>query len=420
MKLKLLAFGINHKSAPLAIREQAIFTPDTAAAAVRELMHLPAVNEAIILSTCNRTELYTDCTDIELLTHWLAERHHIPKDTLMSCLYSHQDQQAIAHILRVASGLDSMVLGEPQIFGQLKQAVAIAQQAGALSGQLGRLFQMVFATTKQVRTDTGIGVNPVSMAYAVIDLAKRIFSHITTSTVLLIGAGEMIELATAHLYSQGVTRLIIANRSPDKAWHLAIKFQAKAIALVEIPAYLHQADMVVTATASQLPILGKGLVETALKQRKHRPMLMVDMAVPRNVEPEVAALEDIYLYNIDDLQTIIAENLKSRQAAANQAEAIIATQVTHFMHELHAARAVATIRAYRNKIEDYAAKELLQAQQQLRQGESAQHVLQMLAHNLTQKITHIPSVELRKAAYEGQFELLALAQRLFGIQADDD
>lgn len=420
MELKLLAFGINHRSAPLAVREQAVLSPDAAGSALQDLMRLPAVNEAIILSTCNRTEVYTDCTDIELLTHWLAGRHQIDKETLTSCLYSHQDQEAIAHILRVASGLDSMVLGEPQIFGQLKQAVTIAQQAGAVGGQLSRLFQMVFAATKQLRTDTGIGANPVSMAYAVVNLAKRIFSDISTGTALLVGAGAMVELTAAHLYSQGVSRLIIANRSADKARHLANKFQAQAVSLQEIPEFLQCADIVVTATASPLPILGKGLVETALKQRKHRPVLMVDLAMPRNIESEVTALEDVYLYNIDDIQSILAENLKSRQAAADQAEAIIATQVTHFMRELHAARAVDTIRAYREKIEDYAAKELSLAQQALRQGAPAQEVAQALTRNLIQKIMHVPSVELRKAAYDGQFEVLLLAQRLFGIQTDDE
>jgi glutamyl-tRNA reductase len=408
--MKLLALGINHKTAPVAVRERAIFTSESTPAALQDLLQNNAVNEAVILSTCNRTEIYTHTIDPHLVVDWFSKMSGPGSDP-----YQYKDQEAVQHIMRVASGLDSMVLGEPQILGQLKQAVWVAEQTGAVGTTLKRLFSSVFSVTKQVRTDTKIGANPISIAYAIVSLAKRIFADIPSCSVLLIGAGNTIELVATHLHSQGIKRLTIANRSLDKAEKLAQHYQASVIAMNDVGRHLKKADIIITATTSQLPFLGKGAVESALQQRKHRIMLMVDLAVPRNIEPEISGLEDVYLYNLDDLQTLLQENLKSREAAAKQAEALIAAQAAHFMRELHALKSIDVVRAYRNKIEMLAEKELTRALQEIQKGKNVQEVLTVLTHGLIQKIMHTPSIELRKAAYDGQLELLLLAKRLFDL-----
>lgn len=413
--MKLLTIGINHKTTPLHLREQLVFAPEKLPLALQDLMQRQAVNEAVILSTCNRTELYTDATDRQWVMNWLAETQQLPLAVLQHHSYYYESQAALRHLLRVAVGLDSMVIGEPQIFGQLKNAFSLAQKVGAVGSQFERVFQTIFAASKQVRTETSIGANPVTLAYAVIHLAKQIYTDITANTALLIGAGEMIELMATHLHAQGVRQIIMANRDGQKAQQLAAKFNAQAITMSDIPVYLHQVDIVVTATASPLPILGKGAVESALKLRKHRPMLMVDLAVPRDIEPEIATLEDVYLNNLDDLQTILQENLQSRHEAAKQAEAVVELQALHCMRELHALKAADTIRAYRKKISHIADKELALALEQLQQGKDPQQLLQTFSQSLVQKIMHTPSAQLRQAAYDGQLELLLLAQRLFEL-----
>lgn len=413
--MKLLTLGINHKTAPLEIREQAVFTPENTSAALRELLQSNAVNEAVILSTCNRTELYSDGHDANQLVAWLAKRQLLDENSLNPYLYCYEGAEAVRHIMRVACGLDSMVLGEPQILGQLKSAVTLAKESGAIGNYLHRLFQSVFAVGKEIRTQTGIGANPVSVAHAVLTLARQIFANVPKSTILLIGAGETIELVATHFHSRGLQNLIIANRSHEKACRLAQKFNAKGVALTELNAHLAQADIVITATTSALPILGKGAVESALKLRKHRPMLMIDLAVPRDIETEVTMLEDVYLYHLDDLQTIIAENLKSREAAAKHAETLIETKVTHFMRELYALEFVDIIRAYRENIEKISAKEIAQGLKELQQGKSPEQALKNVTHSLVQKILHQPTVQMRKAAYDGEVELLLLARRLFDI-----
>jgi len=411
----MLVCGFNHKTAPLALREQAAIVTQDVPAALRSMVKLEAVNEAVVLSTCNRTELYCDGRDPAALQRWLAEHHQIAVDHLTPHLYAHLDHAAVRHIIRVASGLDSMVLGESQIFGQLKQAFVLAEQTGTIGQQLRRLFNHVFTFSKQVRTDTAIGAHPVSFAYATVNLAKRIFSELSHCSVLLVGVSEMTELAALHLFNQGVRRMVIASRSVDKAAELAKRFYGHAVHISDMPVYLHEADIIVTATASHLPILGKGALERALKMRKHRRMFIADLAVPRDVEPEAAALDGIYLYNIDDLQTIIAENVKSRHQAAEQAEAIINMQTAHFMHELHALDASNTITAYRAKIANFSQQELQHARAQLQRGAPAEEVLQSFAHSLTHKLMHHPSVQLRQAALDGQLELLMLARRLFDL-----
>lgn len=413
--MKLITIGINHKTAPLEIREKAVFNAENTAAALQELVSKKAVNEAVILSTCHRTEIYTNTDNVVGLSKWLAEHRFIDENILNPYLYCYEQEAAVRHIMRVACGLDSMVLGEPQILGQLKAAVAIAQENGALGGYLGRLFQSVFAAGKQIRTETRIGASAVSIAYASLTLAKRIFTDVTKATVLLLGAGETTELVATHFHKHGIRQLIIANRTYEKAALLAQQFNAQAITLADINAYLPQADIVVAATASQLPILGKGAVETALKLRKHRPMLMIDLAVPRNMEAELASLEDVYLYHLDDLQAIINENMKNRSTAAAQAEALVEIKAAHFIREVGALQYVDIIRNYRDNIEKIAATELAENLRQLQQGKDSEEIFKSFAYSLIQKILHKPTIHLRNAAYEGDVELLLLAKRLFDI-----
>lgn len=410
--MKLLALGINHKTAPLEIRERTLFTRENTPEALRELLQAKAVNEAVILSTCNRTEVYTDCNNQELLAEWLALKHWSDNKALTPYLYSYQDEAAVRHLMRVAAGLDSMVLGEPQILGQLKDAVSLARESGTLGSKLHRLFQSVFAVGKEIRTQTGISNHPVSFASTISRLAKQIFADVTKKVVLLVGAGETIELVATYFYQHGIQHIIIANRSHEKAMQLAQKFSAQGIAMSDLPAYLNQADIVVTATTSQLPLIGKGMLESALKIRKHRPMLMVDLSVPRNIEPEVKQLEDIYLYHLDDLHTIISSNLQNREEAAKQAELLIATKAAHLSREWQASQFNDVIQNYRLHLENLAADSLEIALAEIRQGKNPEIVLQWLTHNLVQKILHKPTLQLRQAAYAGELDIVLALRRL--------
>ncbi|MGD8558940.1 MAG: glutamyl-tRNA reductase, partial [Gammaproteobacteria bacterium] len=302
--MSILAFGINHKTAPVEIRERVAFEPGKICHALKDLVAQPAVNEAAIISTCNRTEVYCglERNDLAMMVNWVRQYHQLGERDIQPYIYAHPDHDAVRHVLRVASGLDSMVLGEPQILGQMKDAYTAASEAGTLGSLLDRLFQYTFAVAKQVRTDTQIGASPVSVAFAAVSLSKQIFSDLNNHTALLIGAGETIELAARHLHESGIGRMIIANRTIERAHNLASEFNAYAISLPDIPGHLAEADIVISSTASPLPILGKGSVESALKIRKHRPMLMIDIAVPRDIESEVDSLDDVYLYTVDDMQ----------------------------------------------------------------------------------------------------------------------
>jgi glutamyl-tRNA reductase len=318
-------------------------------------------------------------------------------------------------MLRVASGLDSMVLGEPQILGQMKDAYSAATEAGTVGKLLSKLFQHTFSVAKQVRTDTAIGSSPVSVAFAAVSLARQIFGDLNGLTALLIGAGETIELAARHLHENNVGRMIIANRTLARAQTLAAEFDAYAISLGDIPAHLAEADVIISSTASQLPILGKGSVERALKLRKHKPMFMVDIAVPRDIEPEVDELDDVYLYSVDDLKDIIEENMASRREAARQAEEIIDTQVSHFMSWLQSLDAVDTLRAYRESAELQRDEMLNKARARLACGNDPEQVIQELATQLTNKLIHQPSVQMRQASMNGRQELLDAARELFSL-----
>ncbi len=421
--MSLLAFGINHKTAPVDIRERAAFEPAKLNDALKDLVSSAKIQGAAIVSTCNRTELYCDSgqgnADNAIIVDWFREYHKLKKGDIEPYIFLHPDQEAVRHMLRVASGLDSLVLGEPQILGQIKDSYTAAMKAGTMGGLLDRLFQHTFSVAKQIRTDTAIGASAVSVAFASVSLAKQIFDEFENRTALLIGAGETIELAARHLHQSGIGRMIIANRTVENAHTLAQEMGAYAISLPEIPDHLAEADIVISSTASPLPILGKGSVESALKKRKHRPMLMVDIAVPRDIEPEVSNLDDVYLYTVDDLQDIIQEGLKSRQEAAQQAEEIVDTEVAHFMHWLQSLNAVSTIRAIREGAEKQRQEELERAVRLLSSGKDAEQVMTELANRLTNKLIHTPSVQLKKAGYDGREEIFDTARDLYDLKNHD-
>lgn len=414
--MTLLVCGINHKTASITIRERFTHTSQEIVVPLLGLIKDKLVHEAAMLFTCNRTEVYCESDDTKALIDWLAECHQMSVTQLTPHAYMHHEAEAIRHMMRVACGLDSMVLGEPQILGQMKQAYATACQAGVIGPRLGRLFPHVFSVTKRVRTDTAIGVNPISVAYVSVDLAKQIFSNFSQTSVLLIGAGETIALVAKHFKDQGVQQLAIANRSVVNAKTLADQFGALSLALDDIGDYLQQADIVVSATSYTLPILGKGCVERAIKARKHRPMLMVDIAVPRDIEPEVGELDDVFLYNIDELQYFIDKGIDGRKQAALRAEEIIEVEMHRVMQEQKALEVVSSICAYRERVDVMRDNEVAKAMSALQAGEDPTNVIQSLATRLSNKVMHDPCVNLRKLASEGQEDLLRLACQLLGIE----
>ena len=415
--MAFLALGINHKTASVDIRERVAFTPEQMVEALRQLCEKTPSSEAAILSTCNRSELYLqqDSLQAERVLQWLADYHSLSLDELRQCAYVHADEQAVRHMMRVACGLDSLVLGEPQILGQMKSAYAVAREAGTLGPLLGRLFQATFSTAKTVRTDTAIGENPVSVAFAAVSLARQIFSRLENMQALLIGAGETITLVARHLHEQGVRRIVVANRTLERARNLADELGARAVLLSEIPDELVNSDSVISSTASQLPILGKGAVERALKLRKHKPMFMVDIAVPRDIEPQVGELEDVYLYTVDDLHEVVQENLKSRQGAALAAEELVSLGTDEFMARLRELAAVDVLKAYRQQAERLRDEELAKAQRLLQNGGTPEDVLAQFARGLTNKLLHAPSVQLKRLSADGRLEALAVAQELFAL-----
>lgn len=422
--MALFALGLNHTTAPVAIRERVTFGPDVVVGALRSLREIDGVHEGVILSTCNRTEIYcaADEDQGEAVRAWIAQFHGLALADISAYLYSHQDDAAVNHLLQVASGLDSLILGEPQILGQVKSAFQTASEAGATGKLISRLFHHAFSTAKQVRTDTAIGDSPVSVAFAAVSLARQIFSDISQQTALLIGAGETVELAARHLHQLNCKRIIVANRTVARARDLAEEFNGDAIGLSELPNHLPEADIVVTATASPLPILGKGMVERALKSRRHRPIFMVDIAVPRDIEPEVGELGDVYLYTVDDLEEVIQENLRSRQDAAEQAREIIEVQVSEFHSWLGSLDAVDLIADYRASAETARDEVLRKAHRMLDAGKEPHEVVCFLANTLTNKLLHTPSSQLRNAGSNGQQELLEAASTLFqlGQRAKND
>ena len=391
MAASLFTLGLNHLTAPLAVRERVVFHVERLHEALGELKGGHA-REAAILSTCNRTELYVaggvaDETPAELM-HWLTQYHRLAPGELHPHVYTLPQEQAVRHAFRVASGLDSMVLGEPQILGQMKDAARAAESAGTLGSLLHRLFQRSFAVAKEVRSNTRIGAASVSMAAAAVKLAARIFPSLKDQSVLLIGAGEMIELAATHFAAQSPASITVANRTLERAARLAHRYNARAVELRTLGEHLHEHDIVISCTASSLPILGKGLVERALRARRHRPLFMVDLAVPRDIEQEVAELEDVFLYTVDDLAEIVSANLDSRRSAVEQAEVIIEHQVGQFMHWMRRREHVPLIRALLEQADTTRREELERALKALQRGEDPAQLLEALSQALTSKLMH--------------------------------
>jgi glutamyl-tRNA reductase len=421
--MSLLIIGLNHTTASIGLRERLAFTADQLGAAVAAAGAVHGVSEAVLLSTCNRTELVVQTEGAPGVDHqlcaWLAGARHLPLAELEGSLYHHHGEAALEHLIRVASGLDSMVMGEPQIFGQLKSAYSTARASGTVGAVLGRTFEHVFTVAKRVRSETAIGQNPVSVAYAAVRLSRHIFDDFSRTTALLIGAGEMVELLARHLVEAGVPRIIIANRTLPRAEQLAAQHGGEAILLAQIPDHLARADIVMSCTAAQLPILGKGTVEQAMRARRRKPVLMVDIAVPRDIEAQVAELEDVYLYSIDDLQQIVDDNRRAREQEAGRAAGIVSAGVEEWRRSQRGRDAVGTLREYRERAASLRDIELERALRQLRAGGNPEQVLAQFGRNLTNKLVHGPSVAMRRAGEEGRQDVLDSARNLFGLDDDE-
>ena len=418
--MTLLALGINHKTAPVALRERVTFSPETLDKALESLLAQPMVQGGVVLSTCNRTELYLSVEEQdnlqEALIRWLCNYHGLNEEDLRKSLYWHQDNDAVSHLMRVASGLDSLVLGEPQILGQVKKAFADSSRGHPNVSELERMFQKSFSVAKRVRTETDIGASAVSVAFAACTLARQIFESLSSVTVLLVGAGETIELVARHLREHHVRKMVIANRTRERAQALAEEVGAEVIALSDIDERLKEADIIISSTASPLPIIGKGMVERALKARRNQPMLLVDIAVPSDVEPEVGKLANAYLYSVDDLQNIIQHNLAQRKAAAVQAESIVEQETSEFMAWLRAQSASETIREYRSQSEQVREELTAKALAALEQGGDAQEIMQDLARKLTNRLIHAPTKSLQQAARDGDDERLHILRNSLGLE----
>lgn len=434
--MALFLVGINHTTAAIDLREKVAFPPEIVNEALTDVYGYPEVGEAVIVSTCNRTEIYLDFLEDEaaataleenrklidyrqLILSWIARYHSLDIDELNECTYFYGGEDVVRHLMKVSCGLDSMVLGEPQILGQIKSAFAVSRELNVVGTSLGRAFQDAFSIAKEVRTDTAIGENPVSVAYAAVTLAERIFSRLDSLNVLLIGAGRTVELVARHLLDKGVRQIAVANRTLDNAIELASRINGHGVLLSDIPDQLVNADIVVSSTNSQLPLLGKGAVERALNSRKHRPMLLIDLAVPRDIEPEVARVADAYLYTVDDISEVIEDGQKSREEAAAQAHSIIERGIEDYRKHVRSLNAVSTLKAFRSKADSIREQELQRALKALEKGDNPEAVLESLARALTNKLIHSPSVQMKKASAEGQDELVSLTKQLFELDDDE-
>ncbi|WP_305456317.1 glutamyl-tRNA reductase [Photobacterium leiognathi] len=420
--MTLLALGINHKTASVDLREKVAFSPEKLTLALQQLKNHPEVLSGVIVSTCNRTEVYCEISQSGpgVIIDWLTKFHQITAEELMPSLYFHEEQAAARHLMRVACGLDSLVLGEPQILGQVKQSYLESKDIEAVGGTLEKLFQKTFTVAKRVRTETDIGGNAVSVAYAACSLARQIFESLSGVTILLVGAGETIELVSRHVVEQGCNSLIVANRTRERAEGIAREFGAEVISLEQIPDHLHRADIVISSTASPLPIVGKGMVEAALKQRRHQPMLLVDIAVPRDIEQQVGELNDAYLYSVDDLHSIVEKNREQRKVAAIQAEAIVSEESAAFMQWLRSLEAVDSIRDYR-QFADQIKQELLQRSlQAIANGTDPEKALAELSNKLTNKLIHAPTKAMQQVAKNGESDKLVVIREALGLDSYND
>jgi glutamyl-tRNA reductase len=419
--MSLLALGLNHHTAPVDIRERAVIDESRLQEALQNLHNLAAVNEATILSTCNRTEIYCGLTgpDASPVSNWVQEYLDISESVFTPHFFTHTDRNAVHHLMRVCSGLDSLVVGEPQILGQIKQAFRDADELGTVGSQLSPLFQTAFSVAKQVRTDTAIGNSPVSVAFAAVTLAKQIFADFSKHSALMIGAGDTVALAARHLKSHGIGQIDIVNRTLTRAQNLAATVNGDAYTLADLPSALTRADIIISSTGAPLPILGKGAMESAMRERRYRPLLIVDIAVPRDAEPQIGDIDGVFLYTVDDLHSVIEEGKQSRLAAANAAEEIIENQVEIYMQRLRALGATDTIRSYREQVQDTTAMLLQKSQKQLSLGQDPEQVLAQLARSLSNKIMHTPTQRMREAAQQGDNNLLNAAKSLFDLDTPD-
>lgn len=420
--MNLFALGVNHETAPIEIREKVSFSAEMILHALQELKSKDLISESVILSTCNRTEIYFTIDNLEAksIINWFHEFFGLQTSQLEPYLYLHSELSAVEHIMRVASGLDSLVLGEPQIFGQLKEAYTFAHKSSAVHHTLSNLFQAVFRAAKQVRTDTAIGSSPVSVAFAAVSLAKQFFGDLSQQTAVLVGAGETIELVARHLHESNIRRIVIANRTLSKAHNLAESLNGYAIDLNELDGHLHEADIIISSTGSPSTLIHHNSVAKALKKRRNRPMFMVDIAVPRDIESSVNQFDDIYLYTVDDLKDIIEQNKRSRKDAAAAAEDIIKLHSERFLCQQQAIRCVnPIIKSYRHQAKVIKNTLLEQAKHELELGHSPESVLNKLAHQLTNKLTHFPSYQLHRAGELGDEELISCAEKLLIDQSNN-
>lgn len=419
--MPLLALGLNHHTAPVDIRERAAIGEGQLGNALKALREVHPVKEAAIVSTCNRTEFYCGMhsQDIDSIVQWMHRYFELHDARFEPYLFHHADREAVRHLMRVCSGLDSLVLGEPQILGQIKRAYRNADEHGTLGNELSPLFQTAFSVAKKVRTDTAIGNSPVSVAFAAVSLSRQIFADLGQQNALLIGAGETIQLAARHLKTAGIGSISIANRTVEKASVLAAEVGGRAISIKDIPDALPDADIIISSTGSTLPILGKGAVQKALKKRRFRSQLIVDIAVPRDVEAEVNEIDGVFLYTVDDLQAVIEENRQSRQEAASEAEEIVTAQVDLFMNKIQSLGANDVIRAYRGKIEGIKVAALEKSLKQLQAGQAPELVLQQLAHSFSNKVMHAPTARMREAAETGDHQVINAARTLLDLPPDN-
>lgn len=415
--MTLFVLGINHKTASIDVREKVAFSAQQLDEALSQLKEKPGVRSAVIISTCNRTEIYCDLEggDSAVLQDWLRAFHHLDSDALHACLYIYRDLPLVKHVMRVACGLDSMVLGEPQILGQVKKAYAESLKRAVIHGALDRLFQKTFTVAKRVRTQTDIGGHAVSVAFAACSLARQIFESLETSTALLIGAGETIELVAKHLCEHKCKKIIVANRTRERAKPIAKTCGASIISLEEIPEHMYKADIVISSTAAPLPIIGKGMVEKALKARRYQPMLLIDIAVPRDIEEEVGDLNDAYLYTVDDLHSIVEQNLEHRKVAAILAEAIVEEESHGFIAWLRSRDAVDSIKQYRAQSQALKEALLEKSLLALSSGVDPKKVLVELSNKLTNKLIHSPTQALQHSAQQGDERALETLRQSLGL-----
>jgi len=413
--MPLFTIGISHHTAPIEIREKVAIARSEYSDRAAELCALPGVEEVVILSTCNRTEIYCLSTEAgkQGLVDWVHRANDIPSGELDNHFYHHEGEEAARHLIRVASGLDSLVLGETQIVGQLKDAWQQAHDADSLGKVLDRLFQHTFNAAKTIRTNSGISDHTVSVAYTAVVLARQIFGNLNSQTVVLVGAGEMVQLCGRYLRDHGIAKLLIVNRSREKAEELAVEMGASAMTLDRLGEALPKADILISSTASPEPVIMKADIKAALRKRRHRPMFLVDIAVPRDIDPEISKLRDVYLYTIDDLQQVVDENMQQRSAAAESATADVDESVTAFMRWLSGIRAARTLKKIRDQSHEFEKDLTERALRRLEAGQDASDVLVQLASTLTNKILHLPSKRLREAAESQDYDTLKAADRIF-------